>query len=312
MVNRSAGKNMDIKSIKKRGIFFTTLALIMITIVVLTYTLSTIVYTNASTQKRISSMNSFLLTTEDDLKRQLYVSAFRIVFILTDYITQQGTYHSNIPAAAEEIFFNGTLYHAQQPLMIEATFKDMQETIQTRARSLNLNLTLVPESLSLTQSDPWNINITLVTHLTLSDNTGLAKWDRTETLSILVPIDDFEDPLYIVSTNGAITNQIHKTPYTFVQGGSVANLLDHTLNSYYINTTSSPSFLDRLKGDLTADQYGIESLVNRNKQGIPQYEKSVVDYIYFDSIYNPESVQVQGMPSWFRLDNDHLSVYGLA
>lgn len=310
MVNRSAGKNMDIIK-KKRGIFFTTLALIMITIVVLTYTLSTIVYTNTSTQKRISSMNSFLLTTEDDLKRQLYVSAFRIVFILTDYIAQQGTYHSNIPAAAEEIFFNGTLYHAQQPLMIEATFQDMQETIQTRARSLNLNLTLIPESLSLTQSDPWNINITLVTHLTLSDNTGLAKWDRTETLSILVPIDDFEDPLYIVSTNGAITNQIHKTPYTFVQGGSVANLLDHTLNSYYINTTSSPSFLDRLKGDLTADQYGIESLVNRNKQGMPQYEKSVVDYIYFSSA-NPESVQVQGMPSWFRLDNDHLSVYGLA
>ena len=312
MVNRSAGKNMDI--IKKRGIFFTTLALVMITIVVLTYTLSTIVYTNASTQKRISSMNSFLLTTEDDLKRQLYVSAFRIVFILTDYIAQQGTYHSNIPLAAEEIFFNGTLYNAQQPLMIEATFKDIQDTITERARSLNLNLTLTPESLSLTQSDPWNINITLVTHLRLSDNTGLAKWDRTETLSILVPIDDFEDPLYIINTNGAITNQIHKTPYTtFVEGGNVANLLDHTLNSYYTNTTLAPSFLNRLKGDLQgSDQYGIESLVNRNKQGMPQYDKSVVDYIYFDSIYNPESVQVQGMPSWFRLDNDHLSVYGLA
>ena len=80
-------------------------------------------------------------------------------------------------------------------------------------------------------------------------------------------------------------------------------LLNHTLSSYYRSHTDAPSFLNRLQGNLSASQYGIESLVNLQKlssQGVPTQQKTVVDYIYF-STQNPAHNGVSGMPSWFRL-----------
>ena len=69
-----------------------------------------------------------------------------------------------------------------------------------------------------------------------------------------------------------------------------------------------------LEGDLSANENGIESLVylpELSTQGISIKSKSVVDYIYF-STNNPPSQTVIGMPSWFRLDDEHLSVYGIS
>ena len=70
-------------------------------------------------------------------------------------------------------------------------------------------------------------------------------------------------------------------------------------------------FLKRLQGDLTADENGIESFVNSNKlstQGLPVYDKSKIDHIYFSSL-NPNNCYVAGMPSWFRIDDTHLIKY---
>ena len=116
----------------------------------------------------------------------------------------------------------------------------------------------------------------------------------------------FKSPFFLIHSFGKET--IYED---FVQGTDVSNLLSHTENSYYIASSSAPSFLDRLEGKLEADENGIESLVylpELSLQGIPVKDKSIVDYIYF-SDSNPISYHIQGMPNWFKLDSEHLSIY---
>ncbi|MBU3942271.1 MAG: hypothetical protein KKF74_05140, partial [Nanoarchaeota archaeon] len=57
--------------------------------------------------------------------------------------------------------------------------------------------------------------------------------------------------------------------------------------------------------------YGIESLVNLEEfqaQEVPIRDRSVVDYIYFGD-QTTTNYNIQDMPSWFKLDKEHLATY---
>ena len=156
----------------------------------------------------------------------------------------------------------------------------------------------------------WNVKVSLKTRFTVFDSKNSVSWDKNLTINSYIPVTNFYDPIYVVSTNGLIENKINKTIYNL---SSVANLNLHLQNSYYIASSLAPSFLDRLQGKFSASPYGIESLVYLPKlsaQGIPTLTKSGVDYIYFSGS-NPAYTSVSGMPSWFYLDNPHLAVYGV-
>lgn len=295
----------------KKGIFFTLTALLLISLFLIGY--SAYYIKDTSSKKRIETLNSFLFSTEQDLSRQLYISSFRMIFIMEDKITKTGQYVTDLNSTISEGFFNGTMFGEQQELLVYATFPEIESTLQERAAKINANVTLDNANLQFIQEDPWHVKAVLNVHLVLTDLNNIVKWDRTEAVNASISVQDFEDPIYIVNTQGILTNQIIKTPYTnFVVNNSVSNLLNHSLSSYYTNSTQAPDFLSRLQGQTSPSPYGIESLVNLNKlssSGISVQDKSVVDYIYFSSSNPTTSYHVHGMPSWFKIDQEHLDTY---
>lgn len=315
MVNRSAGKGLEMMK-DKRGIFFTILVILIFSLFLVSFTFYSGIKERKTTQKRVESMNSFLLSAEEDLPRKLFVSGFRSVFLIESEIVETGAYASDLNGKFQEIFFNGTLNQEPQELMLGATYPEIAQSIQEKADKINVNLTFANPSLSVSQKDPWNIEFSLALYLTMQDKGGLASWNKTETIIALVSVENFEDPLYLIGTNGLVVNKIAKTPFlTFVSGNDIANLSMHSQNSYYTAHSDAPSFLNRLQGLTTRDLNGIESLVNLQKlsqSGVNVKDKTVVDYIYF-STDNPTACNVlpAGMPSWFKLDSDHLSLYNV-
>ncbi len=307
MVNRNTGENVAMKS--KKGIFFTLTVLVLVSLFFITYTFYTEITKADSSRQRVETMNNFLLSIEQDLERQVYIAGFRTIFLLEDKIAETGTYISNPEAAFEESFFNGTLYGEPQPIMQGATFNDIVLAINDKARKMNVNVTMENPSLDFAQEDPWHVTATLTTSFNMRDANGLAAWNKTQIIKARISVENFEDPLYIISTNSIVTNQINKTVYQpFVEGTDVSNLTKHALGSYYVASPLAPSFLDRLQGLSQANPQGIESLVNLQELPSPVQDKTAVDYIYF-STQNPTSFHIQGMPSWFRLDQSHLSLY---
>ena len=191
-------------------------------------------------------------------------------------------------------------------------FSDIQNLLNARASEINADGSLINPVLTVTQEDPWSVKVNLTAELTIHDKTNLALWNKTLTTLSYISIENFEDPVYVLKTNGKVTNKINKTIYgVFVSGTDVTNLTSHLENSYYIASPLAPSFLYRLQGNMSASENGIESLVYLPKllqQGITPKDKTDVDYIYFSSD-TPTSHHIAGMPSWFRVDAAHLATY---
>jgi len=303
----------------KKGIIFTTLVVLILSLfVIAAYTSYSKVDERKSVQKRIDTMNSFVNSVEDNIPRQLRTSGFRIIFLFEKRIVEKGQYLSNVNSLFQEAFFGGTINGESnqdiQTVMDGAKFSDIKSLLQDKANGINANLDILDANITIIQEDPWNVKVILSSNIIINDNGNLASWNKTENITAIVPIQNFEDPLYIINTNGLVINKIMKTNFlSFVSGSDISNLLVHAQNSYYINSTLGPSFLDRLEGKTSPNIYGIESLVNLDKlssKGISTRDKSVVDYIYFSGA-NPAACNVipVGMPFWFKLDNAHLSIY---
>ena len=243
----------------KRGIFFTILVILIFSLFLASFTFYSGIKERKTTQKRVESMNSFLLSVEEDLPRKLFVSGFRSIFILETKIIDSGNYISNPESRMEEMIFNGTLDGESQELMLGATYPEIISSVQERADKINVNLTLGNPVFSVEQEDPWNVKFTLEVDLSMQDKSGLASWSKTETITAYVPVQNFEDPIYVVNTNGLVINKIIRSPYSvFVSGNDYTNLSLHSENSYYIADSDAPSFIDRLQGVISESPNGID------------------------------------------------------
>ena len=279
----------------------------LLSLLLLSYSIYDITKKDDAIKKRIETLNDFVFSIEEDLSRQVYASGYRIIFIFQKNIIDTGDYIDDVDSRFEEAFYNGTLYDENQSLMEGVIFSDIKEALEKNGEKINAEVNFTNSSVSISHKKPWEVKVTLKGRLIIKDKANLASWNRTQEVNAYIPIDTFEDPVYIVSTNGFITNRFIKTPYNnFVQGSDVSNLSNHLENSYYTENDNSPTFLDRLEGNLSAEsEEGIESLVylpELSNAGISVKSKSCVDYIYF-SDENPEAYKISGMQDWFKIDN---------
>jgi hypothetical protein len=296
----------------KKGIFFTLIAILILTLLIIGYTFYSSYQKRIVTQNRIETMNDFIFSLEEDLSRKLFTLGYRTIFIFESKIIETGLPINNLDNKFQELFYNGTYNEINEDLMIGATYNDIINDYNLKSSKINVNFNLTNSQITLTQVDPWNILINLNSSLFIEDKNNIATWNISKNFTSLIPLSYFDDPAYLLNSGGIITHKIIQTPYTSFTNN---DLLDHTLNSYYINSSESPSFLDRLKGNLEIQNInGIESLVNvqeLSNQGLPTPEKSIVDSIYF-STQNPSFCQIPGLPNWFKLDNSALLRYGVS
>lgn len=253
-------------------------------------------------------METFLFSIEQNLQREMYIFGYRTIFSAEDYIYRTGNY-VDVNDVFSEAFFNGTIYGNGSQILNDTTYGAIINSINEKANKINVNITLSQPFIYVAQKDPWNVEVTFSVNLTMTDNGGLASWNKQENISALIGIEGFEDPIYVVNTNSKVSYKINRTLYS--SGENVTNLSAHLNGRYYIAHNDAPSFLKRLAGSFTPDANGIESLVDLNKlslEGIEIKQKSVVDHIYF-STDNPASFNIPNMPSWFRLDSAHIAKY---
>ncbi|MDD5192915.1 MAG: hypothetical protein PHH54_01380 [Candidatus Nanoarchaeia archaeon] len=304
----------------KKGIFFTILAIALLSLFLVSYSVYSFVQNREGINKRIKTMNSYVSSLEEDIPRKLYITGYRIIFVLEEEVIKNGTYITNLNSAFSEAFFNGTIKgidytspdeYNNSGLLLESTFEGtdgIKDKINDKANSLNIDVTFINPEVNLSQDDPWHIKVSLKSNLIIKDRGNMALWNKTADYYVYIPIENFEDPLYIVNTNAKVVNKFVKTPYNVPV--LTANLTNHFENSYYINHTDAPSFLKRLQGDLSADPNGIESLVNTHKlsiQGIEVKDRCVIDYLYFSG---PGCDIAEIHDSWIKIDSNHTETYG--
>ncbi|MBI2449367.1 hypothetical protein HYV49_03660 [Candidatus Pacearchaeota archaeon] len=293
----------------KKGIFFTLVTVIMLTIFIITVSISQF-QRDDSIVTRVSTMESFLSSLDKDLERRTYIFGIRAVLSMESEILSRLSYINNFDSVVEELFFNASINGKFMNISDGITYNDTLKEVNFFARKFNVIVKLDHKNITMYQNDPWHVVVNWTVNLTMEDIGNLARWEKTESYVVKFSIENFEDTIYVVGTNGSYTNVIKKTPYegNYVSGSDVINFSKHVNNSYYTNfSNAAPSFLDRIQGNIGANSpYGIESFVNLlflSQQGISTKDKTAVDHIYF-SISNPSARKLQGMPSWFKIDNE--------
>jgi len=287
----------------KKGQIFTSVAIAIVALFLLIYGAYTLVENKNEVKTRVSTMENFLFSLEENLEREVYITGFRTLFLAEDSVTKRGQFIPDVNSFFEEAFFNGTILGNSSDILIGAKYSDMLQFVKQRGESVNVNMSISNPKLSVFQEDAWNIAVLFSFNLTMVDNAGVVSWNKKEEIKSLINIEGFEDPLYILNSNGKVLYKINKS-----DGESLKN---HLENHLYQEDSDAPSFLDRLEGKTTPDANGIESFVDLeefSKQGLQTKDKSAVDHVYFSSD-NPQASNVQGMPSWFRLDAVHMTKY---
>ena len=295
-----------------RGVFFTLMSGFMIAILIFTIAITTRDVRQDSTKARVLSLNSFVKSIEADMSRGLYITSFRAVLSMEQYITQQGKYVTSSQKTFGEALLNGTVDGVNMSIMENSTIADWIQSIQLKATDADMDVAIKINSVNISQADTWTLRVSLNATLQANDRKKVASWNREQIVETTLTIVGFEDPVYLIGTSGKLPNVIAITNYegNYVTGTDTTNLMAHANGSLYSNA-SAPSFLMRLEGNLTTSVFGIESLVNVPNvqvQGLTPLQKSVVDYIYFSNA-TPTYHRVNNTPSWFYIDDGHAAKY---
>jgi len=263
-------------------------------------------------------MNNFLKNLERDAERGLYISSYRAVMALEEYIIVNGRFLEDFDTFFENALLNGTVNQTNTSLMVGSTFPDWIARIQENALSFNLNVNITINNVTIYQEDPWHVKVRSNLTFFIEDITNIASWKTEEYIVASISILGFEDPLYTVNGLGRVTNIINRTPsdgnytYKIDDVWNVTNLLAHAENSYYTSNVNAPSFLMRFENDLDSSPYGIESMVNIIKLAERELEmdteSSIIDYHYWVGDGNGD-YRINFTPTWFKLDYAHLERY---
>jgi hypothetical protein len=305
-------------AMNRRGIFFTAVAISLVAVVLLGYT----IYESFSLREqsaiesvRIRTMNSFTADVERDMERSLYIASFRALLGADQYITDNGVYLDDADSQLAELVLYGTINGSYTNMTSDNYFFEWVSRVQQLADNIGVQLNISYINVTVYQTSPWSMTFQLDSDLKLTDDVQQVSWTRDNSMSSTISILEFEDPLYTVSSGKRIINTVRESPFSdFVNGDDTTNLSLHESLMYYIQSDSGPSYMMRLQGDTgPGGSNGIESLIDVTQLAFQGFDtnQSVVDYIYWSGV-SVTSYAINNTN--FRLDNesDHLARYEVA
>lgn len=312
----------------KKGIFFTFIAITLMVVFVLVFTPQADVSLRKDTQSvriRLNTLNSYVDDFENGyLETILRATTHKTILSLVFYMNSTGAYLPNLNAAFSEVSINGTINKVPidtitgKKIMDNNTLTNWTNKIIKAAQdTLNANTTIKINSVSVYQTNPWNIDAKLDVNFTVVSNA--AVWKKKSTVITTISIEGIHDPYYLVNTNKRYTNQIKKSSVNFNEW-NLSRVREHLRNGTYVHWQSSgaPSFLMRFTNTISNSSCcGIESLVNPNKITPSDRTERYVDYLFWNQSFAGKCKELYNITDlwdefkYFKLDLDHVAKYNL-
>ncbi len=294
----------------KKGFYFTIVTLFCIMLLLLLSFENRNTISSDALRSRILTADNFVKSIERDASRAVYISSYRTMVAVVDYVTVSHDYLDEYDSQVNDVFadalFNGSLNHSlgfeeAEGLLVNSTLKDWQNHTKKLSEAVGLNISFVdpnPSELRVYQKDPWFVDVSIPIKYNLSDPISGVRWTRNTNVTASIPIvNTFEDPFYVINFGQGCGNKILKNSSPVITEPtecSMTAFLDSWggAGSRYISSVRAPSFLNRLKGNLSGfragtdiDPYGIESLIDTSRVSIclqtpVNTSTTVVDFRY--------------------------------
>jgi len=318
------GKGMGLN---KKAFYFTTIAIALSIVVILSFKINNEYGLKDAMEvidTRVDTTNNFIEDLENDLEKAIFIVGFRSLLSLEDYLMNKndpieppkffGTdLGITLNDAFDEVFRLGTINSEKMILMENNTFLNWTKKMKEQANKTDIVLDFTINGVTISQSEPWKVDISVNLKIDVQDKQNIASWTRNKIFSKKINITGFVDPLYLVNTDGVANNTIRETIYS----NWPADLSAHLTNAYYREHMDAPNYLDRFENKNSGSN-GIESLVvgRLKDEGITVSVKSAVDHIYFGATSPPSCTVLDIADTDFLLDetgdpsNTHIGFYG--
>lgn len=329
------------KSSKKKGIYFTLITLLIISVMIISFASRSYVSLKDDAKvvkSRVQVADNYVKNIgEVYVERALYVSSYWALEALSEYENKTGLF---LPSRADfnnkfaELMINGSIDGEQidlitgRKIMNNNTFYHRLGQIENSslaAYSIRTNFSRNYQDFNVkiwqsNETGPWKVAVNITASYLV--DSGLARWNQTITRQAIFDIKGITDPLYSVKTSGSYSRKIQEANYGY---WNYTNLYEHIDNETYKAEPNGTSFLDRFYNNLTRSGCcGIESLINPNAMGISDTNISYADWCFYTTNICPPNSQglfwkITGLTSSsppqkfyaFKLDDYHVVVYNV-
>jgi len=342
------------KMLNKKGIFFTLISITIMAVFIFVFTPQADVSLEKDTQSikvRISSIDNYV----SDLEDRYFIDVLRsgthktilslVYYIEAKALEGEGSFLTDLNSA-----FSGVIQYGKingefidditEPIagrrIMEGNTLDakIKEIKDKAAETLKVDtiVTIKPGSIKVSQKTPWEMESEMEIDFTVKSSDNIAEWSKQSIIiRAATGIKGFNDPYYLVNTNGAYKNPIAISTVEFDQW-SIDKVREHIENGKYIHWKESdaPSFLMRFTNTISPSSCcGIESFVNPNKLELAQAQRdqieSYMDYLFWTHKFHTDCpaepvvydiIGLWGTPSPpdfndFKLDIEHLFKYNI-
>ncbi|MGM5482733.1 MAG: hypothetical protein ACQESF_04695 [Nanobdellota archaeon] len=306
--------------IKKKGMFFTIMAMSIVTLMVIGFTgthkLKNIKDTKVL-EAEFSLLNTHKKNIENFCENVLLIQTKHAIRDMIDYIEAGGSI-DDTNKRFSELVINAELYgnKGNAPHMGNLNFDNWTRTMSKKSHNfLGINTSIKLENPRLQQDSPWRI--TALADLKINATLKNLSYKIDKTISTSHSILEYKDPLYLY--HGAV-NKIHIAAIPFYNEEETYDMLK---NRSYRHAGMGPSFIMRLEENYSKSVCcGIQSFINSSFVTSPaDKEKSYVDFLFWSGkrtcsngkhpLYNFTMLSNTPEGKGFKLDNTYMNLYGM-
>ncbi len=257
------------------------------------------------TEQRLQELNRLITLVEKDSQIGLKIATFRAILALDENISQQSGHVNNFDETINELIINGTINNELQLFTENHSISDWENNTETLLEGIGAQTIFENTKVKLSQNNHWDViaeyNSTLLVH----DPFTNSNWIKNITTNITISITNFYDPLYSINTQGKRKIKINNS----ISLSDLTTLIDE---EYYVASNNSPSFIQRFQNpdDYNSDDYeniGIESLIDKSKNIVPDYNRPIIDSIYFVYDESQQTCSADG----YLFESGYENTYGV-
>lgn len=314
----------------KRGFIFTFISVTLVSVILLAFLIQYTSRTKAEIEKintEVETMNSFVKSLNNDyLPRALQISGNQAILALLNYTGDEEEYidqnwnirHVIINAMVDGEYENGLGQGSSGPFLelmhsngLSYKLNDTLEEIKNLGNATGIKIVIdnvqdnnIRNGMEVLQMDPWKISLSMEVSYSVSNVEGDVLWDYdNKKIYTNVSIsNNFIDPIYMIADGPGgeegVLLTINKTIYDLP-----GEIDPHVQNTNFLLCNQAPSFLDRMQGKTTSNEFGIESMVD-----VKSSQQSAIDYQHILGI-EPELIQI--LESGYHIDQTHSNCYNL-
>ncbi len=151
---------------------------------------------------------------EKDFERALLTSGKRALIGLSDKIILNGSAYNDSAESLMEMMENGTLNGNESMIMVNNTISNW--TSKILSIPVNFIVSMNHSNISIFNYDGFHLRAGVNFNISVADNNDIAKMERLNVYNYAdIPLENIEDPLFPLNTNGLITRSIQMSPYGY-------------------------------------------------------------------------------------------------